>query len=102
MINNRFVALAAVSLAAVVAATSGAHAGAFAVREQSATAQGMSFAGAASGSGGVSSMFWNPATVTMKPGWNSEWHVSYISPEAKIDPLPGTSPLLGTPPLSNT
>ena len=58
VINNRFVALAAVSLAAVVAATSGAHAGAFAVREQSATAQGMSFAGAASGSGGISSMFW--------------------------------------------
>jgi long-chain fatty acid transport protein len=100
MINNRFVALAAVSLAAVVAATSGAHAGAFAVREQSATAQGMSFAGAASGSGGVSSMFWNPATVTMKPGWNSEFHASFIIPESTINPAPGTSPFLAFPPGS--
>ena len=100
MINNRFVALAAVSLAAVVAATSGAHAGAFAVREQSATAQGMSFAGAASGSGGISSMFWNPATVTMKPGWNSEFHASFIIPESTIDPAPGTSPFLAFPPGS--
>jgi long-chain fatty acid transport protein len=92
--------LAAVSILALAAANSAAQAGAFGIREQSATAQGLSFAGAASGSGGLSSMFWNPATVTMKPGWNSEYHISYISPEAKIDPQPGTSPLLGTPPLS--
>ena len=98
--TNRALALAAVSILALAAASSAAQAGAFGIREQSATAQGLSFAGAASGSGGLSSMFWNPATVTMKPGWNSEYHVSYISPEAKIDPVAGTSPLLGTPPLS--
>jgi long-chain fatty acid transport protein len=60
----------------------------------------MSFAGAASGSGGLSSMFWNPATITMKPGWQSEWHASLIIPESNIDPAAGTSPLLAFPPGS--
>jgi long-chain fatty acid transport protein len=91
---NRSSALAAVSLAALIAAQGEARAGAFAVREQSATAQGYSFAGAASGSGRLSSMFWNPATITMAPGWQSESHVSLILPEVKIDPVTGTSPFL--------
>jgi long-chain fatty acid transport protein len=98
--TNRALALAAVSILALAAASSAAQAGAFGLREQSATAQGMSFAGAASGSGGLSSMFWNPATVTMKPGWNSEYHVSFVMPEAEINPGPGTSPLLANPPFS--
>jgi long-chain fatty acid transport protein len=54
----------------------------------------MSFAGAASGSGGLGSMFWNPATITMNPGWQTQYSASIIVPEAKIDPRPGTSPLL--------
>ena len=99
-ISHRALALAAVSLIALAAASSGANAGAFAIHEQSATAQGMSFAGAASGSGGLSSMFWNPATITMKPGWQSEWHASVIIPESHINPAAGTSPLLAIPPLS--
>ena len=45
-----------------------AQAGAFYLRDQSATAGGESFAGVAAGSGGLSSMFWNPATITMTPG----------------------------------
>ena len=65
---NRSVAAATVSFAALTLA-SAAYAGGFAVREQSARAQGMSFAGAASASGQLSSMFWNPATITMNPGW---------------------------------
>jgi long-chain fatty acid transport protein len=85
--------LAAVSLAALAAATTGASAGGFAVREQSATAQGYSFAGAASGSGGLSSMFWNPATITMAPGFQSEWHASVIIPDVQIDPLAPTPTL---------
>ncbi|HEY4615776.1 MAG TPA: outer membrane protein transport protein, partial [Citricoccus sp.] len=80
--------LAAVSLAALIAAQGGARAGAFALREQSATAQGYSFAGAASGSGYLSSMFWNPAVITMAPGWQSEWHASVIIPRVDINPLP--------------
>jgi long-chain fatty acid transport protein len=98
--SNRALALAVVSLSALVAASSAANAGAFGIREQSATAQGTSFAGAASGVGGLSSMFWNPAAVTMKPGWNSEYHASFIIPEARITPGPGTSPFLASPPLS--
>jgi long-chain fatty acid transport protein len=92
---HRSVAAATVSLAALTLA-SAAHAGGFAVREQSAQAQGMSFAGAASGSGGLGSMFWNPATITMNPGWQSQYSASAIIPSAEIQPLPGTSPLLGT------
>jgi long-chain fatty acid transport protein len=87
---NRISTLAAVSLAALISAQGGAQAGGFAIREQSATAQGYSFAGAASGSGGLSSMFWNPATITMAPGWHSEWHLSLIVPRVDINPLPGT------------
>ena len=82
--------LTTVSLAALGAASSGAHAGAFGLREQSATAQGLSFAGAASGSGGLASMFWNPATITMAPGWQSEFDASVIIPEIKIKPLAPT------------
>jgi long-chain fatty acid transport protein len=84
--------LAAVSATALVSA-SAAFAGSFAVREQSATGLGASFAGVAAGSGGVSSIYWNPATITMNPGWQSEWHASVIFPDAKIDPTPTT---LGT------
>lgn len=85
---SRSLSLAAVSLAALVAAQGGAHAGAFAIREQSASAQGYSFAGAASGSGYLSSMFWNPAVITMMPGWNTEASLSLIIPRVDINPLP--------------
>lgn len=84
---NRSLSLAAISFAALVAAQGGAQAGGFAIREQSATAQGYSFAGAASGSGYLSSMFWNPAVITMMPGWNSEWHLSLVVPRVEIDPV---------------
>jgi long-chain fatty acid transport protein len=91
---SRSLSLAAVSLAAIVIAQGSAQAGGFAVREQSATAQGYSFAGAASGSGRLSSMFWNPATITMNPGWQSEAHLSLIIPRVEIDPTIGTAPFL--------
>jgi long-chain fatty acid transport protein len=85
---SRSLTLAAVSLAALVAAQGGAQAGAFAIREQSTTAQGYSFAGAASGSGYLSSMFWNPAVITMAPGWQSEWSLSLIVPRIDVNPMP--------------
>src|SRR5262245_46133749 len=44
-----------------------AHAGGFAVREQSATFLGTAFAGAAAG-GDISSMYWNPAAAAVVPG----------------------------------
>jgi long-chain fatty acid transport protein len=84
---NRSSTLAAVSLAALISAQGEAQAGAFALREQSVTGQGLSFAGVASGSGGVSSLYWNPATITMNPGWQSEWHASAIIPRTDITPI---------------
>lgn len=93
---NRSLSLAAVSFAALIAAQGGAQAGAFGLREQSATAQGLSFAGAASGSGGLSSMFWNPATLTFMPGFQSEWHASAIIPRVEIEPTFTFPPGLAT------
>lgn len=87
------VAVAMLSATALAASSGAALAGGFGLREQSATAQGMSFAGAASGSGGLSSMFWNPATVTMAPGFQGEWHAAIIVPQSEINPLPPTPTL---------
>lgn len=69
-------AIALVSLSAPV------FAGGFAIREQSAYGQGSSFAGIAAG-GALSSMFWNPATITQFEGLTSESSVSAVIPFAK-------------------
>ena len=87
---SRSLTLAAVSLAAIVAAQGSAQAGAFAIREQSASAQGYSFAGVACGSGNLSSMFCNPAAMTMMPGWKTEASLSLIIPRDEIDPTTAT------------
>jgi long-chain fatty acid transport protein len=76
------VSLAALA-AASLAATTAAHAGAFAVREQSALYQGMSFAGSATGDE-LSSMFWNSAAAAAAPGINTETHVSIVVPDNNI------------------
>ncbi|ACL60853.1 OmpP1/FadL family transporter [Methylobacterium nodulans] len=82
--------LAGIALGMTVGTIGGAMAGAFGLREQSAEAQGLAFAGAAAGSGGLSSMFWNPAVVTMKPGWNSDFNATVVVPHAEFTTLPGT------------
>lgn len=76
-----FLLMAGVSLTA-----SQAYAGSFALREQSTIGLGQGFAGVAAGSGGLSSMYWNPATMTAIPGWQSQWSVSGIFPQAEITP----------------
>ncbi|WP_336488604.1 OmpP1/FadL family transporter [Methylobacterium nigriterrae] len=88
----RALALAGVSGAVMSLGVSGAMAGAFGLREQSTIAAGMADAGAASGAGGVSSMFWNPATVTMSPGWVTEQNLTFINLSGKITPTVGTPP----------
>ncbi len=70
-----------ISFALLLAATATAHAGGFAIREQSAYGQGSSFAGIAAG-GALSSMFWNPATITQFNGKTSEWNLTGIMPHA--------------------
>ncbi len=67
---------------ALVTATA-AHAGGFAIREQSAEFQGMSFAGAAAGGSGLSSMFWNPATITQHEGMKGDYNGSLVMPYAR-------------------
>ncbi|SCZ32731.1 OmpP1/FadL family transporter [Afifella marina] len=77
-----------VAAAALIAVTTSsmAHAGAFALREQSAYGQGMAFAGMAAG-GSLSSMFWNPATLSAVMGFQSESVISYIAPRSDVDVL---------------
>ena len=79
-------ARATASLTLLLVTTVMAQAGAFYARDQSATAGGESFAGVAAGSGGLSSMFWNPATITMTPGIQTEAHGSVVIPYANIKP----------------
>ncbi len=58
---------AGTALGILIVATAQANAGGFAIREQSTYGQGTSFAGVAAG-GALSSMFWNPATMTQFQG----------------------------------
>lgn len=57
------------------------QAGGFALREQSAYGQGVSFAGVAAG-GALSSMYWNPAVMTQYYGKAMESDLSIIMPSA--------------------
>src|SRR5262245_55810248 len=76
-------------------ASAQANAGGFAVHEQSVYGQGTSFAGIAAG-GALSSMYWNPATMTQFPGMGLEVGASALFPFASNTPVPG-SLLFGLP-----
>lgn len=86
----------------LLAASTAANAGGFAVREQSAWGQGSSYAGVAAG-GSLSAMFWNPATMTQMPGLQSESVLSGILPYSANTPGAGTfGPALGLGGTGNT
>ncbi|MGC1956085.1 MAG: outer membrane protein transport protein [Pseudolabrys sp.] len=88
-------AISALGLLAVASAQ--ANAGGFAVHEQSTYGQGTSFAGIAAG-GALSSMFWNPATMTQFAGKGLEVGGSALFPYAANTPLPAPAPtLFGSP-----
>lgn len=87
----RLAIIGAGAAAAVAATVATASAGGFAVREQSAEYQGMSFAGNAAGGGGLSAMFWNPAAVGQFNGIRTESHYAYIRPDSEITALPGST-----------
>ena len=75
--------VAAIALAAV---NGEAFAGSFAVREQSAYYQGLSFAGNGTTGPSISSIFWNPATITgAGDGITFESHNTFIIPDSDID-----------------
>src|SRR5690348_6828076 len=80
-------ALAALGLSLLSA--SAAHAGAFAVREQSAYGLGSAYAGVAAG-GSLSSMYWNAATMTDYAGMWSESVFTGILPRVSNTATGGT------------
>jgi long-chain fatty acid transport protein len=84
------------ALGLVMAATGAAKAGGFAIHEQSAVGLGSAFAGIAAG-GALSSMFWNPATLTQVPGIQSESVLTGILPYAShsVDAARSTLGALG-------
>jgi long-chain fatty acid transport protein len=82
---------ASVAVCALSAAIPGAKAGSFLIREQSTIGSGLSTAGAAAGGAGEGSEFWNPATITDYPGWQSSWSVTGIFPSANITAQPGST-----------
>ncbi len=81
--------LACTAFGVFLAAAVDANAGGLAVREQSAYGEGSSYAGVAAG-GSLSSMFWNPATMTQVPGMQSELVLSGIFGSATNNPTGGT------------
>jgi long-chain fatty acid transport protein len=81
------------SAAAITLATNSAtQAGGFALREQSAYGQGIAFAGIAAG-GSLSSMFWNPATLSQVTGLEIEAGATGVFP---ITEVLATYPVFGT------
>ncbi|MBS7698851.1 outer membrane protein transport protein [Chelatococcus sp. YT9] len=64
----------------------GAAAGAFGAREQNARSQGAAYAGVAAGSGGLGSIFWNPASIALFPGLQSESDISLSGTQARLSP----------------
>jgi long-chain fatty acid transport protein len=80
---------ALVGLAATTATS--ALAEGLAIREQSAWGQGASYAGVAAG-GSVSSMFWNPATMTQTGAFALETSGSLIFPQASQTGTAATFP----------
>ncbi|MBS0244520.1 MAG: outer membrane protein transport protein, partial [Proteobacteria bacterium] len=88
---RRAAMMSTVAAAALLATATGALAGGFGIREQSAEFQGSSFAGNAAGGGGLSGMFWNPAVAGQFDGIRTESHYAYIIPQADIHALPGST-----------
>jgi long-chain fatty acid transport protein len=81
---------------AIALGTTAAEAGGFAVREQSAYFQGSSFAAAAAGGPSISSMFWNPATMTQAaPGLTTESNYTGFFGRTNITPSAATGAFPG-------
>jgi long-chain fatty acid transport protein len=79
---RRLLAAATVSGVTLIAAGA-AEASSFYIRSgQGAEGLGLQFAGGASGGIGLASIGWNPATLTMFPGRQSNWNAALIYPQA--------------------
>ena len=85
---TRAVLFSSTLLAGMGAGTLSAQAGGILVHEQSTYFQGTSFAGAAANGPALSSMFWNPATITGQGrGLSSETNATVIFSRSEISPL---------------
>ncbi len=73
---------AAIVTAALVC--SEAAASGFAIREQSGSFQGLSFAGVAAGGADISTMYFNPATLSLHTGTQANLSLSYIVPSSEF------------------
>lgn len=87
--------LGCASVGVILATSVAANAGAFALREQSAYGQGSSFAGIAAG-GALSSMYWNPATITQYNGKTIEQIATGILPHTSHSFTTATDAAFGT------
>ena len=82
-------ALTGLVAGAVAIPVGDANAAGFALKEQSASAQGNSFAGATAGAEDVTYMFFNPAALTRQEGHQASVVLSYIAPSAKTNDAVG-------------
>lgn len=73
-----------VAVAAAGALSGEAAASGFAIREQSSSFQGLSFAGVAAGGGDISTMYFNPATLALHEGEQAHLSLSYVLPSAEF------------------
>jgi len=89
-VRSGWATLLASAAVVIPMATIEANAGAFGLREQSTVGQGDAFAGVAAG-GALSSMFWNPATMTQTPGFGIEGNGTGILANADQHPLAGST-----------
>jgi len=84
--------LTGTALGAIALGTVSAQAGGFYLHEQSAYFQGTSMAGTAAGGPSLSSMFWNPATITQQGlGLSSELSGAAVFIDSNINPTLATT-----------
>lgn len=90
--RRRALLLSSALIIGTAAAATTASAGSFGLREQSATGQGISFAGMAAGGGdSISGMFWNPAVMNQVAHFQGEQHVAVVLPSSKVDVIGGNN-----------
>ncbi|MCI4665212.1 MAG: OmpP1/FadL family transporter [Neomegalonema sp.] len=75
---------------AIAASASMAHAGGFALKEASTSAQGTSFASATSGDDDITYSFFNPAALRSVKGLQFAFSNSFIAPSAELETSGGT------------
>jgi long-chain fatty acid transport protein len=79
-------------ITAALAAAERAEAAGFALKEQSGSSLGQAYSNATSGTGDISYMFFNPATLAKAEGFNFVALGSYIGPKSEVSNAVGAFP----------